>query len=406
MLTMSFAPPNVVAVATHESENLEEVRQRLTEHIAAHRPDMPRLPGTRSPEPDDMPAFRSWCRGLFEAGFIGGAWPSEYGGVGVDDPLRDHLVDDTLATYRVPRPIGAWNLVSAALIEFGSAAQRDRYLPRIRRFEDMWCQLFSEPDAGSDLAALRTTARATTDGWEVNGQKIWTTHAHVADLGFLLARSEPEASPHTGISAFIVDMRAPGVTVRPLREMTGSSDFNEVFLDNVHVAQDALIGERGQGWAIARSALSHERAASLREDSVLARIEALIGRAQARAAVGTTLDMDVRDELAALYVRAQVSELLGKHAILKQGGGQTDLVDAPAVKVMFSETNLELASKALDLLGPESVLDGGDPDAIDDGTWLTSFLFARGFTISAGSNEIMRNIIAERGLRLPRQGRG
>jgi alkylation response protein AidB-like acyl-CoA dehydrogenase len=247
-----------VAGLTFNSEQ-EEFRRRVREHIAAHHPGIPRLAGTRSPEAETMPRYRAWCASLFGAGLLGSDWPVEWAGGGAHDPLREYIVDQELAAAKLPRPVGAWNLVCGALFGYGSQRQLAYYLPRIRRFDDLWCQLFSEPEAGSDLASLRTTARRDGDEWVVNGQKVWTTHGHVADLGFLLARTDPQAPKHEGISAFIVDMRRPGISVRPLREMTGSSDFNEVFFDDVRLPADAMIGQPGQGWAIARASLAHER---------------------------------------------------------------------------------------------------------------------------------------------------
>ena len=282
-------------------------------------------------------------------------------------------------------------------------AQRARYLPRIRDFADMWCQLFSEPAAGSDLAALRTRARLDGDAWVVDGQKVWTTHGHIADLGFLLARTEPEASKHAGISAFIVDMRSPGVTVRPLREVTGASDFNEVFLDSVRIPTGNIIGARGQGWQIARSALAHERAGSLREDSVvdssLRLVDQLSSRGCARRA-----DPDAARRLGELAARARATDLLGLRGVIRAADGAAGAVDAAVTKVVFSETNLALATLAVELQGADGIVAAPDSQR-DGGHWQEAFLWARGFTISAGSNEIMHNLIAENGLGLPREPR-
>jgi alkylation response protein AidB-like acyl-CoA dehydrogenase len=312
-------------------------------------------------------------------------------------------VDRELADADVPRPVGAFNLAAQALLEFGSEEQRGYYLPRIRDFADMWCQLFSEPEAGSDLAALRTRARLDGDAWVVDGQKVWTTHGHVADLGFLLARSEPQASKHAGISAFIVDMRAPGLTVRPLREVTGASDFNEVFLDSVRIPADNIIGARGQGWQVARTALAHERAGSLREDSVvdssLRLVDQLSGRDSARRA-----EPDAVRRLGELAARARATDLLGLRAVIRAADGAAGAVDAAVTKVVFSETNLALATLGVELQGADGIIAAADSPR-DGGHWQEAFLWARGFTISAGSNEIMRNVIAENGLGLPREPR-
>jgi alkylation response protein AidB-like acyl-CoA dehydrogenase len=396
-----------VAGLTFSSEQ-EEFRLRVREHIAAHHPGIPRLAGTRSPEAETMPRYRAWCASLFGAGLFGSDWPVEWGGTGEHDPLREYLVDQELAAAKLPRPVGAWNLVCGALFSYGSQQQLAYYLPRIRRFDDLWCQLFSEPEAGSDLASLRATARRDGDEWVVNGQKVWTTHGHVADLGFLLARTDPQAPKHEGISAFIVDMRTPGISVRPLREMTGSSDFNEVFFDDVRLPADAIIGQPGRGWAIARASLAHERGQSLREDSATERVRQLVRLTAETAGADRggpdrgLGDAGARRNLGRLYARSSVADLLGLEGVLKEAAGQTTGYDAPVVKVLFSETNLDINTDALELFGARGVVTAPSPHAVAGGVFQDAFLWARGFTISAGSNEILRNVIAERGLRLPK----
>jgi alkylation response protein AidB-like acyl-CoA dehydrogenase len=374
------------------SDALTDFQRRARDHVRHNRPDLPRLPGTRSPDADDLPAYRQWCASLFSAGLLGADWPVEWGGTGTVEPLREFLLDEELAQARVPRAIGAWNLVCGALFEYGSTEQQARYLPRIRDFSELWCQLFSEPEAGSDLAALRTSARRDGDDWVVNGQKVWTTHAHVSDIGFLLARTDPDAPKHKGISAFAVDMRAPGLTIRPLREMTGSSDFNEVFFDDVRIPDSALIGAPGQGWQIARTSLARERSHSVREDPVVDKVHRLIAAADEPGGL----------ELARLYGRARAAEVLGFEGVLREAAGTERPFDAPVVKVLFSDTNLATVDYAVNQLGPEGLLAAEDPAALDAGYWNKAYLFARGYTISAGSNEVMRNLIAERGLGLPR----
>jgi len=287
--------------------------------------------------------------------------------------------------------------VCGALFAYGTPEQQAYYLPRIRSFDDLWCQLFSEPDAGSDLAALRTSAVRDGADWVINGQKVWTTHAHVADLGLLLARTDPQAPKHEGIGAFILDMRSPGVTVRPLREMTGASDFNEVFFDDVRLPADSIIGAPGDGWPITRAALSHERSQSLREDSATNAVRRL-----AAFAADTDADAGVHRNLGRLFARSAVADLLGMEGVLKDAAGRSRSYDAPVVKVLFTETNLDIATYALDLFGAQGVLTDPDPDVVADGHFQKAFLYARGFTISAGSNEVMRNLIAERGLGLPK----
>jgi alkylation response protein AidB-like acyl-CoA dehydrogenase len=382
---------------------IDETRELVRQHLLAHRPEMSRLPGTRSPDPAGLADYRAWCRSLFDAQLAGADWPVRWGGSDQHDPLRTSVIEAELAQARVPRPVGAWSLVAHALLAHGTDEQCARFLPRIRSFDDMWCQLFSEPEAGSDLASLRTTAQRAGDNWIVTGQKVWTTHAHVADLGFLLARTDSTAPKHQGIGAFVVDMHAPGIEVRPLREITGSSDFNEVFLTSVVVPDAHRIGDATRGWPIARDALARERADAQSEDPVLDAVLALIDAAgSGRTSLSLASD-DVRQSLASAYVRAKVSDLLGLANVIAERDGTAGPTDAAMTKVLYSETNLAVTTLALDLLAADGIIAGDDPRAAAAGRWQESFLYARGFTISAGSNEVMRNLIAQRGLGLPRQ---
>lgn len=388
------------------NDDLREYRDRVRRHIEQHRPNMERLPGTRSPKSADLSAYRIWCASLFSAGFVGANWPTAWGGRSDHNALEDFVLDTELAASKTPRPVGAYSLVAGALLASGTPEQQQQYLPRIRSFDDLWCQLFSEPEAGSDLASLRTKAVRDGHTWRVSGQKVWSTHAHVADFGFLLARTDPSAAKHEGISAFIVDMRSPGIEVRSLKELTGSSDFNEVFFDDVAIPADHIIGAPGNGWAIARTALSHERSQSQREDSIADAVRRLAELATRRKhGEGSPLSetrSDVRRQIGAFFARAQVSDLLGFKGILKEAYGIADVGDAPVSKVVFTEANLDIAEYALTLQGSCGALTSDDSEVVDAGKWQDAYLWARGFTISAGSNEIMRNLIAERSLKLPR----
>jgi len=376
------------------TDDLTEYRDRLRAHVAAHRPAMQRLPGTRSPKRDDLPQYRAWCASLFEAGFVGADWPTEWGGREDHNVLQDFVFDTELADAKVPRPIGAYNLISGALLEYGTQAQKEHFLPRIRGFEDLWCQLFSEPDAGSDLASLRTKAERDGDEWVVTGQKVWTTHAHVADYGFLLARTDPSVAKHAGISAFIVDMRSPGVTVRPLREMTGSSDFNEVFFDAVRIPTGNMIGAPGEGWRIAMSTASHERGLSLRSPGRFSAAATRLVELWQRA--GDPDDTALRDRVVDAWIGAQAYRLHTRRTAARLAAGGTLGAESSLGKVFWSELDLALHETALDLLGPEAEL------REDQGGWADGYLFALAGPIYAGTNEIQRNIVAERLLGLPR----
>src|SRR5215203_1087072 len=238
---------------------LEEFRREVREFIEKNAPGVKTRTGVRAPEPEQMPAIRAWTAALYEAGFLGINWPAEFGGRPDAHPLESFIVAEEIARARTWAPIGAAALASAAIIEFGTPEQQKHFLPRIRSCEDVWCQLFSEPGAGSDLASLQTRAVRDGDEYVVTGQKVWTTNGQHADMGYLLARTNPQAPKHRGITAFALDMRTPGVDLRPLREITGTTDFNEVFLDNVRIPAANVIGEVDSGWRVANSSLVHER---------------------------------------------------------------------------------------------------------------------------------------------------
>ncbi len=388
---------------------LEEFRAEVREFVKAHAPRSKVRAGVRSPEDEgELKALMRWTADLFDAGYLGADWPVEYGGTAGHDPMRDVVVREEIARARAPMPASGGELAAHALIGFGTDAQKARYLPPIRAGRELWCQLFSEPDAGSDLASLRTTAVRDGDEWVVSGQKVWTTNGHWSDLGYLLARTDPAVPGHRGISALVLDMRAPGVQVRPLRELTGTSDFNEVFFDEVRLPSDAVIGEPGQGWLIANVSLAQERhgvgASVVRlqlawEDLVtVARTVTVGGRPAA------DLD-DVRQELARLRAEVDACARLTRASLARWKAGRAQVFDAPMAKLMFSEVNLRLAEYALSLLGGRGVLVEGDPEALDEGRWQDEYLYARAYTIAGGSSEVMRNIIAERGLGLPRESR-
>jgi alkylation response protein AidB-like acyl-CoA dehydrogenase len=386
---------------------LEEFRQEVRAFVAANKPAIAPKAGVRSAESiEELALLKEWTGKLFAAGYLGGDWPEQYGGSGsIHSAERSVVVGEEAARARAPLATGAGNLVAHALFDFGTEAQRQRYLPGIRSGQEIFCQLFSEPSSGSDLASLRTKAVRTESGFRISGQKVWTTHGQWADFGYLLARTDPDAPKHKGISAFIIDMRTPGVDVRPLREMTGTSDFNEVFLDNVDLPMEALIGEPGQGWKIANSSLGHERsgvaASAVRLQQNVHALKDLAKNVTrgGRPAIEDPLVQDRLGQLTASV--AALSALV--YANISRWSSKTERAyDAPMAKLMFSEIGVEIERFALELSGPAGILVEGDPAAIENGRWQDGFLYARAYTIAGGSSEIMRNIIAERGLGLPR----
>jgi alkylation response protein AidB-like acyl-CoA dehydrogenase len=385
---------------------LEDFRQEVRAFITAHAPAIPPRAGVRSAEDEHENALlNEWSARLYNVGYIGADWPAAYGGR--RDWTTEHsiVVSEELARAQVPGASSGNVLASQALIDFGTDDQRREHLPAIRQARHKWCQLFSEPGAVSDLASLRTKAVRDGEVFRVNGQKVWTTDGHWADFGYLLARTDPDVPKHKGISAFVLDMTSAGVTVRPLRELTGTSDFNEVFLDDVEIPATNMIGAPGQGWAIANATLSHERSGvaaivvklrmALASLTDLARRCTIAGR--------PAIDSDrVRDRLGQFTANVEALSALSYANITRVTRGTERMHDAAMAKLMFSELNLDIAAFGVELAGEDGVLVGGDPQALDGGRWQDEWLYARAFTIAGGSSEIMRNLIAERGLGLPR----
>lgn len=388
---------------------LEEFRDEVRAFIDKYAPEIPPRAGVRSAANEaELMALQQWTARLYDAGYAGADWPREYGGR--NDYSTEHaiVVGEELARAQVPGVPSGSALAAHALIHYGTDEQRRRHLPAIRAGRELWCQLFSEPEAGSDLASLRTRAVVDGDGYTINGQKVWTTDGHWAQYGYLLARTDPEAPKHKGISAFILDMSAPGVSVRPLRELTGTSDFNEVFFDDVQVPADAMIGAPGEGWRIATATLSQERA------NVGAIVVKLRLAVDALTTLARNVEIDgrpgiesdrVRDRIGQFSAEVEALAALTYANITRWSRGTERPHDAAMAKLMFSELNLEIARFALELQGESGVLTEGDPNAVDAGRWQDEWLYARAYTIAGGSSEIMRTLIAERGLGLPREGR-
>jgi alkylation response protein AidB-like acyl-CoA dehydrogenase len=389
------------------SQELADFRADVRAFISEHAPAIPPRAGVRSAENDaEFTALQEWSGRLYEAGYVGSDWPAEYGGRDDRSPEHSIIVGEELARAQVPGAPSGSVLASHALIHYGTDEQRRRYLPEIRAGRELWCQLFSEPGAGSDLASLRTRAVRDGDTYVVDGQKVWTTNGHWAQYGYLLARTDADAPKHKGISAFILDMSATGVSVRPLRELTGTSDFNEVFFDGVRIPTDAMIGAPGQGWAIANATLAQERTgvAGIVVKLRLA-VDGLVDLAR-RVTIGgrPAIDSDrVRDRIGQFSAEVEALSALTYANLTRWLRGEERAHDAAMGKLMFSEINLEMARFAIELGGEAGVLVGGDENVLDDGRWQDEWLYARAYTIAGGSSEIMRNLIAERGLGLPRK---
>jgi len=357
------------------------------------------------PRPEDLAEEvregRVWQAKLAAARLVGVTWPARYGGRGAG-PLEHYIVQEELARARAPELVGriGLNLAGPTLLAHGTDQQKERWLPGILDASTLFCQLFSEPDAGSDLTGLRTAAARVDGGWRVTGQKVWTSYAQFADWGICLARTDPAAPKRHGISYVVVDMRDPGVEVRPLVQLTGEAEFNEVFLDDVFVADDQLVGEVNRGWAVASSTLSHERGTNPRQLVIHAQlIEELVRLAVAN---GSYDDPQVRQGLMEAFVGVRLFQLNNWRSLSRLAKGQAPGPEGSALKLYWSEMSQRLHEVAMAVLGTSSPLWRGADGNPGDGAWQRSWLYYHGASIWAGTNEIQRTIIGERVLGLPR----
>jgi alkylation response protein AidB-like acyl-CoA dehydrogenase len=333
-------------------------------------------------------------RRIADEGYITPSWPKPWGRAA--SPIEQLVIDEEFRAAKIPRPsitIGNWAL--PPLIVYGTEEQRQRWIPPTMRGEIEWCQLFSEPGAGSDLAGLSTRAEKVEGGWLVNGQKVWTSMAQRVQWGILLARTDPDAPKHNGISFFMLDMKAPGVDIRPLRELTGEAFFNEVFFDDVFVPDDCLVGQANDGWRATRTALANERVFMGGGSTIGAGVRGILetlrrgGREDDTAALAEVGDLVVRDyALAVLGFRLTLSKL---------SGADPSPSEAAVRKLLGVEHDQRVNEVGLGFLGGEGAVADGDA-----AVWSRQFLFSRQLTIAGGTSEIQRNIIAERTLGLPR----
>lgn len=394
-----------------DDTELNRFREEVREFLATEAPDIPVRAGFRSPENEaENQVRKQWRARLYEAGYLGADWPVEWGGSGKWNPVHDLIISEEVARAGLPPLTDQTHLAAFALIRFGTEEQKARFLPTIRDGSETWCQLFSEPDAGSDLAAMRTEAKPLgEDGYLVNGQKVWSSNAAWADWGFLLARSDTSLDRHRSISAFIVPMDAAGLEIRPLREITGTEDFSEVFMEDVSIAVDSLLGEREQGWKVAMESLGAERSgigaggARLRQ---LLEMTIELAETEDEAGERPIDSSDVRQKIGEIATEIEINNLLVQLKLGRELRGTERPSDVPIGKLVFSELNLAMAEFALELQSSRSILVEGDPRAVQAGRWQDEFLYARTYTVAGGASEIMRNIIAERALGMPREQRG
>jgi alkylation response protein AidB-like acyl-CoA dehydrogenase len=382
----------------------ERFRERLRAWLAANRPARAeRVPHDDASLAEEVAFLRDWQRRLWQAGYVGLLWPTAYGGRGAP-PTQQAILNQELARARAPQLINRVGLNNAGptLIAHGTEAQKRRFLPPILSGEELWCQLFSEPGAGSDLAALRTRAEPHGDEFLVSGQKVWTSYAAWARWGILLARTDPSAAKHAGLTYLLLDMRSAGITIRPLRQLTGSTEFSEVFLDAVRVPRARVVGAVNQGWEIAMTTLAHERGTGFAfKEEVLQRIavEDLVRLARAR---GRAADAGVRQAIAQGWIDVEIMRLLNCRTLTQLERGATPGPETSLVKLFWAALTQRLHELALALEGPYATLVAGSPHALEDGRWQQAFLWSRVGAIAGGTSEVQANIVAQRILGLPR----
>jgi alkylation response protein AidB-like acyl-CoA dehydrogenase len=346
-----------------------------------------------------------WAKKLAEDRWLAVNWPKEYGGRGASI-MQTIVYNEELARLNLPAPMVGMGigLLGPTLIHWGSEEQKRRYLPKILSVDEVWCQGYSEPGSGSDLASLQTRAVEDGDDFVVNGQKVWTSNAQHADMIFLLVRTDPSAPKHKGISYLLVDMHSPGVTVRPLVQITGGRGFNEVFFEDVRVPKKNLVGEKNQGWQVAITTLMFERSGGGADRGVLAQVRELVNLAKQLPRDGATAwdDAAVRQKIAEFACEAMALRYTGYRQLTRRLKGLPPGPEGSMMKLCGTELNLRIQLFAMELLGPYSQFEYRAPHALDKGKWSFRMLAARGGTIAAGSNQIQHNIIGERVLGLPK----
>ena len=387
----------------------EEFRHRLRTWLANA---LPAGWGETVFEPEDEEQRylfrRDWDRKLHTGNWTGINWPIEYGGLGATLTERAIFAEE-MARARAPDSLNiiGQNLAGPTILHYGTDEQKKRFLPKIISSDEIWCQGFSEPNSGSDLASVRTRADLRGDKFIVNGQKVWTSFAQYSQWCFALVRTDPDLPKHKGLSFLLIDMASPGISIRPLRQISGESEFNETFFDNVEVPIENIVGDVNDGWRIAMATLAHERGpedALGRQIRFKQELDQLLMTlsAQDRGEGKAIDDRDVRQKLALSVIEVEVMRLNSLRTFSKFLNGQERGPDASLIKLYWSHAAQNMYENALDALGPLAPLGGNDPLAPAAGRFQLSYLQSKAFTIYSGSSEIQRNIIGERMLGLPR----
>ncbi len=390
-------------------------REKVQAFLAEHLP--PDWQGVGALGHEEARAFAAqWRDVLRDHGYLATSWPTEYGGPGLT-ALEQVILAEELQRAGVPaggtNDVFSIQMVGNTLLDWGTDEQKRRLIPRILSGEDVWCQGYSEPNAGSDLGNVGCRARLDGDEWVINGQKIWTSAGHLANWIFVLVRTDPDVPKHKGITFLLCPMDQPGVEVRPIKMISGDSEFNEVFFTDARCPKDHVIGEVNGGWAVAMTLLGYERGEAAATFPLMFRTELdrLVALAKER---GATSDPTIRQRLAACHARVEVMRYLGLRSLTQFLGGHHPGPEASVFKLFWSEHHQQVTELAIDILGPEAMTPDGrwpassfqtdDPGAPNDSaSWVGAFYNARAGTIYAGSSQIQRNILGEMVLGLPKE---
>jgi alkylation response protein AidB-like acyl-CoA dehydrogenase len=352
---------------------------------------------------DEVEFGRRWQAKLAQGRWVGIHWPEQYGGRGAS-PVQVALFNMEYARSRALQPINrvGINLAGPTLLAHGTDEQKQRWLPSILTAEEIWCQLFSEPDAGSDLASLQTRATRVDDGWLLSGQKVWTSYAQFARWGICLARTDLDAPKHKGISYLVVDMTAPGIDVRPLVQITGDAEFNEVFFDEVFVPGDHLVGARNEGWAVANTTLAHERGTAFPFKEQVVHEVYLDELWQLARERGSFDDVEIADALTQSFVELRVLRLHNWRTLSRLAKGIEPGAESSVTKLAWTEMTQAMSARALDVLGEAAPLSWGAHGNPGGGFWQRQWLWSKAASIAGGTSEVQRTIIGDRLLGLPR----
>jgi len=380
----------------------ERFRNEVRDFIATHRNAAPDGQGMRSEK------TREWQKMLIERGYTARTIPREYGGYGGDaDILKSRIIAEEFAQAQVPAGLGGQgiSMLVPTLLEMGTEEQKRQFIAPTLRGETIWCQGYSEPGAGSDLASLRTRAELDGDEWVVNGQKIWTSTAQHADWIFCLVRTEPNAPKHQGISFLLFSMKTPGIEVRPLKTMTGDATFNEVFFTDVRVPKGQIVGRRGEGWLVANSILRHERSSLGDPNAMLTRLNALTELMKTETLDGRRLidDPVYRDRLMKIQGDVMAMRLNDLRLLSAKLNNKNASLAGMIVKLKGTELRHDLESLGIDVLGEIGALYGNAPYLKDHGLYQYHYMFYLGLIIGGGTSQIQKNIISERGLGMPKE---